>query len=86
MKKITFFILIGILGIVNVANARWVSSMNAVKVYNYSLKADCSISVSSGSIGLGGGSVEATLVGISYECGWALSSCDESKQTFVKVS
>lgn len=75
----------GILGIVNVADARWLSSMNAVKVYNYSASLESSISVSSGSIGLGGGSVEATLVGISYECGWALSTCDESQQKFVKV-
>ena len=86
MKKLTFLVAFGVLGIVNIADARWFASMQANPVYNYSASLDIGVSVSGGSIGLGGGSVEAILVGISYECGFAWSTCDEGAQKFVKVS
>lgn len=85
MKKLTFLILFGVLGVVNIADARWFASMEANPVYNYSASLDLGVSVSGGSIGLGGGSAGATLVGINYECGFAFSTCDEDKQKFVKV-
>jgi hypothetical protein len=85
MKKLTLLTVFGILSFVNIADARWFASMEANPVYNYDAELEIGVSLSGGSISLGGGSAGATLVGINYECGFALSTCDESKQKFVKV-
>ncbi|MGY6559401.1 MAG: hypothetical protein ACXIT9_08970 [Nitritalea sp.] len=79
VKLKLFLILFGFFYVINIADARWFASMQAVKVYEGFASVESSISVSGDSIGLGGGSFEATFVGISIACGAALSSCDESK-------
>ncbi|MFN3998249.1 hypothetical protein [Algoriphagus sp.] len=85
MKKLTFLILSGFLGFVNLADARILASMQATPLYEYTVEVDLEVSISGSGIGLGGGSAKATLVGINYECGFALSSCDEGAQKFVAV-
>lgn len=75
------------MGISNVADAgtRWFAVLKACKVYNYTAKLESSITVSSGSIGLGFGEASATLLGISYECHYGFGTCDESQQRFEKI-
>lgn len=86
MKKITVLIVFGVLGFVNIADARWFATMAANPVYNYTASLDLELSFSGTGVGLGGGSAGATLVGTNYECEFGLSSCNESQQKFVKIS
>jgi hypothetical protein len=85
MKKIAFLIAFGVLGFVNISDARIFAYMAANPKYNYTASIDLELSLSGTGIGLGGGSASATLVGINYECEFGLSSCDEGQQKFVKV-
>ncbi|MDI1323584.1 MAG: hypothetical protein PSV36_12610 [Algoriphagus sp.] len=86
MKKISILLVFGILGIVPIASAEWFASMEAHYVYNYSAGYDPEISIGAGSIGLGSMSASATLAAISYECDFALSTCDQNAQRIVTIN
>jgi hypothetical protein len=85
MKKVTVLILFFLLGFIPIVSAEWFASMEAHYIYNYEASYDPELSFSSGSVGLGTMSASRTLASVSYECDFALSTCDESQQKIIIV-